>query len=66
MIAYHNVREPVVSEAIQIAHEPGKFNLADCYTKLMETTRLKTVHTLYPHAIMKDYKVNSYYSQVHK
>jgi hypothetical protein len=36
MIAYHKVPESVASEAIQIAHEPGKFNLADCLTKFLK------------------------------
>jgi hypothetical protein len=36
MIAYHKVRESVASTAVRIAHEPGKFNLADCLTKFQK------------------------------
>jgi hypothetical protein len=41
MIAYHKVRESVASQAVQIAHEPGKFNLSDCLTKFLKPPDFK-------------------------
>jgi hypothetical protein len=34
-IAYHKVRECVAAQALRIAHEAGKFNLADVLTKFL-------------------------------
>ena len=40
-IAYHKVRETVAAGILQIAHEPGKMNMADMLTKILSGPAMK-------------------------
>ena len=41
IIAYHKVRELVAAGIIQVAHKPGKSNMADALTKPLNGEKLK-------------------------